>query len=117
MAARIFRPNRRELMSGLTATLVAGPMRPSIAAESRPPLALTAQAASLALRPGQPDSPIWALQASTGDTRFKRGDRLDFRFENGTVVPVALNWRGIDGVPQAEPLLGQPALAPQGHQS
>jgi Multicopper oxidase len=117
MAARIFRPNRRELMSGLAATLV-GPGLPSLgAAESRPSSALTAQPANLVLRPGQPDCPIWSLEAPSGALRFKRGDTLELRLGNDTAVPVALNCRGIDGVPLIEPLLAQPALAARGHQS
>jgi FtsP/CotA-like multicopper oxidase with cupredoxin domain len=119
MANRIFRPDRRELMAGLGAAMV-GPALPSIAAaEARPGLALQAKADALALRPGQPDTPIWSLGASTpdGSLRFKRGDALDVRLANDTTAPVALNWRGIDGVAAAEPLLAQTALPPQGRQS
>src|ERR1700761_5104057 len=116
MAARIFRPNRRELVSGLAAAMIAGPVPRSSAAE-RPSLALNARAAGLPLRPGQPDSPVWSIEGPSGALRFKRGDTLDLRLGNDTASPVALNWRGIDGVPMAEPLLAQPALPPQGQQS
>jgi FtsP/CotA-like multicopper oxidase with cupredoxin domain len=116
MAARIFRPNRRELVSGLAAAMIAGPVPRSIAAE-RPSLALNARAAGLPLRPGQPDSPVWSIEGPSGALRFKRGDTLDLRLGNDTASPVALNWRGIDGVPMVEPLLAQPALPPQSQQS
>ena len=97
--------------------MVAGPVLPSVGAESRSSLALTAHPASLALRPGQPDSPIWSLDTLTGALRFKRGDILDLRLGNDTTAPVVLTCHGIDGVPLIEPLLAQPALAPQGQQS
>lgn len=118
MANRIFRPDRRELMAGLGAAMV-GPALPSMAAaEPRPGLALQARADTIALRPGQPDTPIWSLGAATdGSLRFKRGDVLEVRLANDTTAPVALDWRGIDGVAAAEPLLAQAALPPQGRQS
>jgi hypothetical protein len=43
---------------------------------------------------------------------FRRGDEVDVSLENALPVPIALNWRGIDGTPDAEPLPGQPRLAP-----
>jgi FtsP/CotA-like multicopper oxidase with cupredoxin domain len=119
MAHRIFRPDRRELMAGLGATMV-GPALPSMAAaEARPSLVLQAKADTVALRPGQPDTPIWSLGASTpnGALRFKRGDALQVELRNDATAPLALNWRGIDGVPATEPLLALPLLAPQGKQS
>jgi FtsP/CotA-like multicopper oxidase with cupredoxin domain len=117
MAARIFRPNRRELMSGLAASAAVGPALPLIAAESRTSVALTAQAAGLALRPGQQDSPIWTLAAASGELRFKRGDTLDLQLANDTTASLALNCRGIDGAPLTEPLLAQPPLAARNQQS
>jgi FtsP/CotA-like multicopper oxidase with cupredoxin domain len=118
MANRIFRPDRRELMAGLAAAMV-GPALPSMAAaEARPGLALQARADALALRPGQPDTPIWSLgEVMPNALRFRRGDALDVRLANDTTASVALNWRGIDGVAAAEPLLAQAALPPQGRQS
>lgn len=118
MVNRIFRPDRRELLAGLGAAMV-GPALPSMAAaEARPASALQARADTLALRPGQPDTPIWSLGAVTPNAlRFKRGDALDVRLANDTTAPVALNWHGIDGVATAEPLLAQAALPPQGKQS
>ena len=118
MANRIFRPDRRELIAGLAAAMV-GPALPSIAtAEARPALALQAGPDAIALRPGQPDTPIWSLGAAMPNAlRFKRGDALDVRLGNDTAAPMALNWRGIDGVVAAEPLLTQAALPPRTPQS
>ena len=118
MANRIFRPDRRELIAGLAAAMV-GPALPSIAtAEARPALALQAGPDAIALRPGQPDTPIWSLGAAMPNAlRFKRGDALDVRLGNDTAAPMALNWRGIDGVVAAEPLLAQVALPPRSKQS
>jgi FtsP/CotA-like multicopper oxidase with cupredoxin domain len=117
MANRIFRPDRRELMAGLGAAML-GPALPSMAAaEARPTLALQARADAVALRPGQPDTPIWSLGAAMPNAlRFKRAEALEVRLTNDTTTPVALNWHGIDGVAAAEPLLVQAALPPQGKQ-
>jgi FtsP/CotA-like multicopper oxidase with cupredoxin domain len=117
MAERIFRPDRRELIVGLGAVAI-GPLLPSLAAaEARPSLALQAKAGAIALRPGQADTPIWSIGSQSDALRFKRGDTLEASFANDTTAPVALNWHGIGGVPQAEPLLAQAALAPQARQN
>jgi len=53
---------------------------------------------------------VWSL----GDARllFKRGDSPQIALANELAVPMALNWRGIDGVAASEPLLGRPPLRP-----
>ena len=117
MAERIFRPDRRELMAGLGAATI-GPLLPSVAAaEARPSLALQAKAGAIALRPGQADTQIWSIGSQSDALRFKRGDTLEVSFANDTTAPMALKWHGIDGVPVAEPLLAQAALAPQARQN
>jgi FtsP/CotA-like multicopper oxidase with cupredoxin domain len=117
MADRIFRPDRRALMAGLGAAAVS-PLLPSLAAaEARASLALQAKASVIALRPGQPDTPIWSIGAENGALRFKRGDTLGVNLANDTIAPIALNWHGLDGVPATEPLLTGPALAAQASQS
>jgi len=82
--------------------------------------AAVAQAASLLslrckpdvieLKEGQPATPIWSLGDQT--LRFKRGDRPEISLANDLSLPVALNFRGIDGVAAAEPLLARPSLKP-----
>jgi FtsP/CotA-like multicopper oxidase with cupredoxin domain len=117
MADRIFRPDRRALMAGLAAATIS-PLLPSVAvAEARASLALQAKAGAMALRPGQPDTPIWSIGAENGALRFKRGDTLGVNLANDTTAPVALNWHGLDGVPASEPLLAGPALAAQAKQN
>jgi FtsP/CotA-like multicopper oxidase with cupredoxin domain len=114
MAGRIFPLNRRELLTGLGAAVL-GPAMPAIAfAEDRPSLALRAKAHAIALRPGGPDTPIWSLGGLTSDPtlRFKRGDAIEVTLGNELPVPAALIWRGIDGVPTAEPLAVRKPLAP-----
>jgi FtsP/CotA-like multicopper oxidase with cupredoxin domain len=117
MADRIFRPDRRELMAGLGAATIS-PLLPAPAAtQARPSLTLQAKASAIALRPGQPDTPIWSIGAENDVLRFKRGDTLEINLANDSTAPVALNWHGLDGVPTAEPLLAGPALAAQSRQS
>lgn len=119
MTNRIFRPDRRELMAGLGATIVSAALPSMAVAEVRRPLELQAKADAIALRPGQADTPIWSLATSTpnGELRFKRGDALEIGLGNDTASPMALNWHGLDGVAAAEPLLAQAALAPRTKQS
>ena len=117
MADRIFHPDRRALMAGLGAAAVS-PLLPSLAAaEARTSLALQAKASAIALRPGQPDTPIWSIGAENGALRFKRGDILGVNLANDTTAPISLNWHGLDGVPTTEPLLAGPALAAQSRQN
>jgi len=111
MADPIFPLTRRELVAGLGSTVLG----PAIAlAEGRPSLMLQAKADAVALRPGASDTPIWSLGGSTSDLglRFKRGDAIEATLANQLPVPAAVNWRGIDGVPAAEPLVATTPLAP-----
>jgi FtsP/CotA-like multicopper oxidase with cupredoxin domain len=108
---------RRTLLAGLGGTIL-GPAlatwAPSpAAAQGRPALALRAGAGTLPLRPSMP-TPAWLLTGGDGPLRFKRGDEIDVTFQNDLPVPVALTWRGLDGVAAAEPLLGRPPVAAGG---
>jgi FtsP/CotA-like multicopper oxidase with cupredoxin domain len=114
MADRIFRLDCRELLAGLGATTLGAAMPGIAAAQSRLSLKLQARAGSIALRPGQPETPIWSLQNSPPDPglRFRRGEELEIAIQNDLPAPAALNWRGLDGVPAAEPLAARSPLAP-----
>jgi len=119
MADNIFRFNRRELVAGLGAAVLA-PAMPSIAAaEQRPTLLLQAAAGAIGLRAGAPETPIWSLGTTTPDpgARFRRGDALEVTLDNDLPVPVVLDWHGIDGVPAAEPLAARAPLPPGGKQT
>jgi len=118
MADRIFRLDRRELLAGLAATALGAAVPAFAAAQTRLSLKLQAKTGSMALRPGQPETPIWSLQSSPPDPglRFRRGDELEIALQNDLPVPAALNWRGLDGVPAAEPLAGRSSLAPGAHE-
>lgn len=112
MADRILQLDRRRLLAGLGATALV-PAMPSIAAaQARPSLALQAKEVAIALRPGGPDTPIWALEGPAAGFRFKRGETLEIALGNGLPIPTAFNLRGIDGVPAAEPLAARAPLAP-----
>jgi FtsP/CotA-like multicopper oxidase with cupredoxin domain len=84
-----------------------------VAAQGRPSLVLQAKAGVIALRPGEPNIPIWSLLGPTPerDTSFKRGDELEITLGNELPVPAVLNWHGIDGVPAAEPLVARAPLS------
>jgi FtsP/CotA-like multicopper oxidase with cupredoxin domain len=108
MANQILRPDRRTLLAGLGAAALC-PGAPPAVAQGRPASALRARAGVLALRPGEPETPIWSLGGP--DLRFKRGDNLEIEFRNDLPVPMVLNWRGIDGALAAEPLLARASMA------
>jgi FtsP/CotA-like multicopper oxidase with cupredoxin domain len=119
MANRARWTNRRELMAGLGAAILAPalPAAPAFGAQAR---ALQAKADVLALGlggpgPGGPETPIWSLGGP--DIRFRRGDRQEIAFGNDLPIPVVLDWRGIDGASATEPLLAKVAVAPGGTDS
>jgi len=101
--------NRRELMVGLGAAALL-PMWPATSsAQGRASLALQARADVLALRPGAPETPIWSLGGP--EIRFKRGDMVEVAVANELAQPIALNWRGLDGVAAIESLTARGPLA------
>src|SRR5262249_60308504 len=51
------------------------------------------------------------------ELRFRRGENLQVEFANELTVPVALDWRGIDGIAAIEPLTGRPLLTAGGQES
>jgi FtsP/CotA-like multicopper oxidase with cupredoxin domain len=110
MADHIFRPDRRALLAGLGAVVLNPAAAAPAAAQGRPALMLQAKADVLALRPGEPDTPIWSLGGS--ELRFRRGDSPEIAFANDLPAPMVLNWRGLDGALAAEPLLARASLAP-----
>ena len=110
MAERIVPLNRRELLAGLGAAALAPAAPRPGTAQGRAALTLQAKAGAIALRPGQPDTPIWSVQGPAPAVRFKRGDELEVALQNELPVPAVLNWHGIDGVPAAEPLAGRASL-------
>jgi len=112
MASRIFPIDRREFLAGLgAAALVAGfPWSASTAGPVSVPL--RAKAGFLPLRPAQSETPIWSLEASERPLRFRQGTSLEIALQNDLERPVVSNWHGLDGIPSAEPLLGQTPLAP-----
>jgi FtsP/CotA-like multicopper oxidase with cupredoxin domain len=119
MADRILRLSRRELIAGLGAVALGPAMSRMAAAQGRPSLSLKAKPTTLALRPGEPDTPIWSLQdaKASPSPRFKRGDTLDVTLANELPVPTILNWYGIAGVPAAEALIARAPQAPGARES
>ncbi|BCA04799.1 hypothetical protein ABIE85_002544 [Bradyrhizobium diazoefficiens] len=113
MKPRIFHPSRREVLVGLGASaagLMAGGAGPSVTAQ----IALQARPATLALKPGQPPTPIWELAAvsHTRGVHLKRGDRCEVVFRNDLPVPLAPVWYGLNGPAAADPLRGRAPTAP-----
>lgn len=115
-------PNRRSVLAGLAGTvLVASQGRAQPTAASRPAIPLTLRAKPLrrALRAGGPDAEIWALEraAPVEQPVLRRGDTIAVTFQNELPVPAVLNWYGLDGAPDTEPLLARTRVAPGGHET
>jgi FtsP/CotA-like multicopper oxidase with cupredoxin domain len=114
MAKRILIQSRRRVLSGLGAAVLApvlpGPLRGQGQDER---LLLQATATTLALRAGEPETPVWALQAPAQGPalRFKPGIELAVTLQNDLPLPIALDWRGLESVAAMEPVV---ALAPVG---
>jgi len=118
MTTRIFDPSRREVLAGLltglgasAAGLLGGGAGPLVTAQ----LALQARPATLALKPGQPPTPIWELAAvrHLGNVRLKRGNRCGVVFRNELPVPLAPVWYGLTGPATSDPLRGRAPTAPE----
>ena len=104
--------DRRALMAGFGAASLDLLLAGGSAAQGRPPVAIQARRGALNLRAGGPETPVWMLAAP--DLRFRRGDNLQVEFANDLTIPVGLDWRGIDGVPAIELLIGRRMLAAAG---
>ena len=113
MTDNVFPLTRRHLLTGLGTAILGPAMSSGAAAQGPTALMLQAKPGAAALRPGQPDTPVWSLLTPTPETgmHFRRGDQLDVMLGNDLPVPVVLNWHGIDGAPAAEPLAARPPLA------
>jgi FtsP/CotA-like multicopper oxidase with cupredoxin domain len=112
MTDSVFPWTRRRLLAGLGATALGSAMLSPATARGRTTLMLQARPGAAALRPGQPDTPVWSLLTPEADMRFRRGEPLEIMLDNGLPVPVALDWHGIDGAPAAEPLTARSSLTP-----
>src|ERR1700688_3296050 len=104
MADRIFRLDRRELVTGLGAAVLSPALPRIAAAQGRPSLMLQAKAGVVALRPGEANTPIWSLLGPPPERSLKRGDELEITLANELPVAAVLNWHGLDGVAAADPL-------------
>jgi FtsP/CotA-like multicopper oxidase with cupredoxin domain len=113
MARAFFRPSRRDLLAGLGASALGGVV--PIPASAQSAIALPARAGGIALRPGAPEARMQWLGAP--ELRFRRGDTATFDISNELPAPLALQWRGLDGVQPAAALTGRPPLAPGGKES
>src|SRR5258706_2370881 len=112
MADRIFRLDRRELVTGLGAAVLSPALPRIAAAQGRLSLMLQAQAGVMALRPGEADTPPWSPLRPQADISLKRGDELTITVANELPVAATLNWHGLDGVQPAEPLAARVPLSP-----
>jgi FtsP/CotA-like multicopper oxidase with cupredoxin domain len=114
MADRIFRLDRRELVTGLGAAVFSPTLPLIAAAQGRPSLMLQAKAGAIALRPGEANTPIWSLlgPAPEHDISLKRGDEPEITLANELPVGAVLNWHGLEGVPAAEPFLARAPISP-----
>jgi FtsP/CotA-like multicopper oxidase with cupredoxin domain len=107
--------DRRELLAGLGAAAMT-PIWPTPgSAQARTALALQAKAGQFSPQMHQPPVDVWSLAAP--ELRLHRGDTLDIAFANGLPVPALPAFRGLGGIPAAEPLLARPAVAASGRET
>ncbi len=104
-----FSLTRRDLMAALGAAALCPALPAAGSAQGRTAVALQAKTDHIRLRPDGPETAVWSL--GSGDLRFKRGEVLDVTFGNELPVAAALDCRGLDGVPAAEPLASRAPLA------
>ncbi|MBN9586247.1 MAG: multicopper oxidase domain-containing protein [Afipia sp.] len=116
MTNQVFSLSRRGLLAGLGGAALASGLR-------QPAMARTATSLTIRARPGTLSAgptgslPIGTLEtADPAPLRVARGD-LAVTLSNELPAPIVLNWLGIDGAPIAEPLTGQPPIAPGGRAS
>jgi FtsP/CotA-like multicopper oxidase with cupredoxin domain len=114
MARPFLRMDRRALMAGFGATSLGLLLPRGSAAQAGPSVAIRAHRGSLSVLPKGMETPVWML--SSPELRFGRGDNLQVEFANDLTVPVGLDWRGIDGVPAIELLIGRRLLAAAGYE-
>jgi FtsP/CotA-like multicopper oxidase with cupredoxin domain len=107
MASAKSRLNRRTLIAGLGAAALSPKLPTTGLAQGRISVAIGAVAGRLALQREGPETPVWDLGGPT--LRQKRSETVEVR--NELPVPLALHWRGVDGAPEAEPLLARAPLA------
>ena len=111
MARPIFRLGRRDLLAGFGAAALTG----SLPAWAQTRTIVQARPGTIALGHGGAEIPIWSLGNS--EFRFRRGETVQLDVGNELPVPIALNWRGLDGVAAAAPLTGRPPLAANAKES
>ena len=112
MARRIFPVSRRGLLAGLGASALGLRLSSGRAATGPEPLLLRAKVGSIALQAGAAAVPVNLLDGPTGPAlRLKRGSLPEIALQNDLPGAILLNWHGLDGIPAAEPLTGQTALA------
>jgi FtsP/CotA-like multicopper oxidase with cupredoxin domain len=112
MARRFSHLDRRGVLTGLGAAAATALLPRESLAQNLSTITIQARRGVLNLLDGRPETPVWMLAAP--DLRFHRGDDLQVEFANDLTVPVGLDWRGIDGVPAIELLVGRRMLAAAG---
>ena len=115
MATDFLRMDRRELMAGFGAASLGLILPGRSAAQGPQPVSLQLRRDTLNIRPGGPETPICMLSAP--ELHFRRGESPQIEIASELALSTAFHWRGIDGTPAIEPLVGRPPLAPGGRES
>ena len=111
IANSFFALDRRRFMAGFGAVGATAMLSRGAAAQAPQTLRLEGKSDTILLRPSQAPTPIWGLEPSAAPLRLKTG-QIEVTFRNGLPAPAALDWRGIDGAPAAEPLSALPPVQP-----
>jgi FtsP/CotA-like multicopper oxidase with cupredoxin domain len=110
-----FRTNRRGVLAAFGTAALAPLVPCSARTQGLQTLSLQATTKMVALRAGEAKGPTWSLVGPTpAGVRFDAGSQIEISLQNELPVPIALNWRGLDGVPAAEPLTAQAPVPPGG---
>src|SRR4051812_40620728 len=106
MARQTLSISRRTLLGGLGTGALTSWGSPIAAAAAGETTLIQAKSGTLALRAGQPGTPVSVLAGPISPLRFKRSASPQIAFQNGLPAPAVINWHGLDGVPVAEALTG-----------
>lgn len=111
----LIQPSRRAMLANLAVAALLPAFAPRASAHAgRVRRSLRLQEVGIALRPGQPETPVWRFDPDpgAGGWVFRRGETLELDLTNASASALNLNWYGLDGLAGAVPLLREKRIDP-----